>query len=100
MDVNNLSDEDIRSLIASDLSQEDVKTLEEESLKCSSYEQAIKLIPDDLKVSQLIPNEYTKKYEKQTFDAKKYLMESEFMSIDYTPTISFMQPKIFIKQQT
>lgn len=67
---------------------------------CYEREQAIKLIPDDLKMSQLIPNEYTKKFEKQTFDAKKYLMESEFMSIDYTPTISFMQPKIFTKKTT
>jgi len=44
MDVNNLTDEDIRNLIEADLSSEDVKTLQEESLKCSSYEQAIKLI--------------------------------------------------------
>lgn len=44
MDVNKLTDEAIRNLIEADLSSEDVKTLQEESLKCSAYEQAIKLI--------------------------------------------------------
>ena len=42
--VQNLSDEDIKNLISSELSDEQVKNLKEESLKCSSYEQAIKLI--------------------------------------------------------
>jgi hypothetical protein len=44
MDVSNLTDDDIRALISSDLSSEDKKDLQEESLKCASYEQAIKLI--------------------------------------------------------
>ena len=44
MDVNNLTDADIRALIVSDLSVNDIEDLNTESLKCSSYEQAIKLI--------------------------------------------------------
>jgi len=44
MDVSKLTDDDIRALISSDLSSEDKKDLQEESLKCASYEQAIKLI--------------------------------------------------------
>jgi len=43
MDVENLTDEDIRNLIKADLSEEDVLSLKEESLKCYSFEQAIKL---------------------------------------------------------
>lgn len=64
---------------------------------CYEHTDAVKLIPKDLKWSQMVPNEETKKFEKQTFEARNYIMESEFMSIDYTPTISFMEPKIFIK---
>lgn len=67
---------------------------------CYEHMDAVKLIPKDLKTSQLIPNEYTKKFEKQIFEAKNYIMESEFMSIDYTPTISFMQPHVFIQKTT
>jgi len=44
MSVSNWSDEYIRGLISSDLTDEQVKELKEESLKCMSYEQAIKLI--------------------------------------------------------
>jgi len=44
MNIKNLTDEDIRGLIVSELTPEDIATLKEESLKCSSYEQAIKLI--------------------------------------------------------
>lgn len=44
MDVNKLTDEDIRSLIPSNLSNEDIQDLKTESLKCASYEQAIKLM--------------------------------------------------------
>ena len=44
MDVNKLTDEEIRSLIVSDLSEDDIQDLTTESLKCASYEQAIKLM--------------------------------------------------------
>jgi DNA polymerase elongation subunit (family B) len=43
MNIENLTDEDIRGLIKADLSEEDVTNLKEESLKCYSFEQAIKL---------------------------------------------------------
>jgi len=44
MSVSNWSDEYIRGLISSDLTNEQIIELQEESLKCSSYEQAIKLM--------------------------------------------------------
>ena len=44
MDVTQLTDADIRALIVSDLTPADVEDLTTESLKCSAYEQAIKLI--------------------------------------------------------
>jgi hypothetical protein len=44
MDVNKLTDEEIRSLIVSDLTEADIQDLTTESLKCASYEQAIKLM--------------------------------------------------------
>jgi DNA polymerase elongation subunit (family B) len=44
MSVSNWSDEYIRELISSDLTNEQIIELQEESLKCSSYEQAIKLM--------------------------------------------------------
>jgi len=67
---------------------------------CYEHEKAAKLIPKDLETSALVPNEYSKKFENQIFSVRKYIMESEFMSIDYTPTISFIEPKIFIKKST
>ena len=67
---------------------------------CYEHDKAVKLIPRDLNTSTLVPNEYTKKYENQIFNVRAYIMESEFMSIDYTPTISFIQPSIFIKKLT
>ena len=67
---------------------------------CYEHEKAVKLIPKDLNTSTLVPNEYTKKFENQIFSVRTYIMESEFMSIDYTPTISFMQPHLFIKKST
>lgn len=67
---------------------------------CHKRENAAMLIPRDLKTSALVPNEYTKKFENQVFNVNTYIMESEFMSIDYTPTISFMEPKIIIKKIT
>jgi DNA polymerase elongation subunit (family B) len=44
MSVSNWTDEYIRGLISSDLTDEEVKDLKEESAKCAAYEQAIKLI--------------------------------------------------------
>lgn len=43
MNIENLTDEDIRGLIKADLSEEEITDLKEESLKCYSFEQAIKL---------------------------------------------------------
>ena len=43
VDIDNLTDEDIRNLVVEDLSESDVETLKEESLRCYSFEQAIKL---------------------------------------------------------
>ena len=43
MNIENLTDEDIRGLIKADLSEEEITDLKEESIKCYSYEQAIKL---------------------------------------------------------
>ena len=62
-----------------------------------SREDALKLIPNDLKVSILKPNELTKKYEKQDISLKDYLKESEFLNLEYTPTIDFSKPLIFTK---
>lgn len=43
IDIETLTDEDIRNLIVDDLSEKDLEILKEESLKCYSFEQAIKL---------------------------------------------------------
>ena len=60
-------------------------------------EDALKLIPNDLKISMLKPNELTKKYEKQDVSLKDYLKESEFLNTEHTPTIDFNKPLIFTK---
>ena len=62
-----------------------------------SREDALKLIPNDLKISILKPNETTKKFEKQDISIKDYLKESEFLNTEYTPTIDFNKPLIFTK---
>ena len=62
-----------------------------------SREDALKLIPNDLKISILKPNETTKKFEKQDISVKDYLKESEFLNTEYTPTIDFNKPLIFTK---
>ena len=43
VDIDNLTDEDIRNLVVGELCDEDLETLREESLRCYSFEQAIKL---------------------------------------------------------
>ena len=60
-------------------------------------EDALKLIPNDLKISILKPNETAKKFEKQDISIKDYLKESEFLNTEYTPTIDFNKPLIFTK---
>ena len=60
-------------------------------------EDALKLIPNDLKISLMKPNEITKKFEKQDISIKDYLKESEFLNIEYNPTIDFNKPLIFTK---
>ena len=60
-------------------------------------EDALKLIPNDLKISLMKPHETTKKFEKQDISIKDYLKESEFLNIEYNPTIDFNKPLIFTK---
>jgi hypothetical protein len=60
-------------------------------------EAAMKLIPSDFKITRMIPNEHTKKYEKEEFIMKNYLRETDFMCKEYKPTIVFNKPRIFSK---
>ena len=52
-------------------------------------EEALKLIPDDFKLSVMVPNEHTKKFEKEEISLKTYLKSTDFMNLDYKPTIDF-----------
>lgn len=52
-------------------------------------EEALKLIPDDFKLSTMVPNELTKKFEKEEISLKSYLKSTDFMNLDYKPTIDF-----------
>lgn len=52
-------------------------------------EEALKLIPDDFKLSVMIANEHTKKFEKEEISLKSYLKSTDFMNLDYKPTIDF-----------
>ena len=58
---------------------------------------ALKLIPNDLEISLMKPNEITKKFEKQKVSLKDYLKEAEFLNTEYSPTIDFNKPLIFTK---
>lgn len=60
-------------------------------------EAAMKLIPSDFKITRMIANEHTKKYEKEEFTMKNYLRETDFMCKEYKPTIMFNEPRIFTK---
>ena len=54
-------------------------------------------IPSDCKITRNVPNIHTQKFEKVEFTLKKFLKETEFMSIEYKPTIDFSKPRIFTK---
>ena len=58
---------------------------------------ALLLIPSDCKITRNVPNIHTQKFEKVEFTLKKFLKETEFMSIEYKPTIDFSKPRIFTK---
>jgi hypothetical protein len=60
-------------------------------------EQAMKLIPSDFSITRMIANQHTHKFEKVEFTLKNYLKETDFMSIEYKPTIDFSQPRLFTK---
>jgi len=59
---------------------------------------ALKLIPDDLKTSMLIANSNTKKFEKEDFSLKYYLKSTDFMNIEYKPTIDFTTNDLIIEK--
>ena len=60
-------------------------------------DQALKMIPSDFSIIRMVPNSKTNKFEKEEFSLKNYLKETEFMSIEYKPIISFENPRIFTK---
>lgn len=59
--------------------------------------EAMKLIPDDLKTIRLIPDEKTKKFIKEEFNCKDFFKSSDFMKIEYEPTIDFSKDIVFSK---
>ena len=58
---------------------------------------ALMLIPSDCKITRNVANIHTQKFEKVEFTLKKFLKETEFMAIEYKPTIDFSQPRLFTK---
>jgi hypothetical protein len=58
-------------------------------------DQAISLIPSDLKIELMIPNEETKKFDKVKIKLADYLKETDFMKDEYIPTIDFQRPLLF-----
>ena len=58
---------------------------------------ALMLIPSDCAITRLVANQHTHKFDKVDFTLKNFLKETEFMSIEYKPTIDFSQPRIFTK---
>jgi hypothetical protein len=61
---------------------------------------ALLLIPSDFSITRMVANQHTHKFEKQEFTLKNYLKETEFMSVEYKPTIDFSKPRIFTKTRT
>ena len=61
-------------------------------------EDALKLIPNDMKIVQMIPNEQTKKFEKEEYNIKSYLTSTEFMSKKFIPTINFETDDLIFSQ--
>ena len=63
-------------------------------------DKSLKLIPDDLKITIVKPNEHTKKFESQNISLKDFLKSSEFMQYDYIPTVDFDKDLIFTKNKS
>ena len=57
-------------------------------------EEALKLIPNDLKTSVILPNEQTKKIKKFDISLKDYIKNCEFMDLQYIPTIDFEKSQV------
>lgn len=60
-------------------------------------EEAMKLISDDLTVTQKIANTDTEKFEKTVYSLKNYLKSVEFMKTEYKPTIDFRADLVITK---
>jgi hypothetical protein len=60
---------------------------------------AIKLIPDDFKISIVVANEHTKKFEKEEISLKAYLKSTDFMDLEYKPTIEFKSNDLIISKE-
>jgi hypothetical protein len=58
---------------------------------------ALLLIPSDFAITRMVANQHTHKFEKVEFTLKNFLRETEFMAIEYKPTIDFSQPRLFTK---
>lgn len=56
---------------------------------------AIKMIPNDLCVTLMIPDEISKKFKAEEFCVSKYLKSTDFMKDSYKPTIDFTKPLKF-----
>lgn len=58
---------------------------------------ALMLIPSDCAITRLVANQHTHKFDKVDFTLKNFLKETEFMSIEYKPTIDFFSTKNIYK---
>ena len=61
---------------------------------------AVKMIPNDLCITQMIPDEVTKKFKAEEFCVAKYLKSTDFMKDTYKPVIDFTENVIFSKTNT
>lgn len=55
------------------------------------------MIPTDLPVIRMVPDEATKKFKSEKFCVSKYLKSTDFMKDSYKPVIDFTQPITFTK---
>lgn len=61
---------------------------------------ALKLIPDDLKLTDKVADNETKKFVTRKFCVKDYLKSTDFMENNYTPTINYSENRVFTKTET
>ena len=59
---------------------------------------AIKLIPSDFKISIVVPNEHTKKFEKEEISLISFLKSTDFMDLEYKPTINFKNDNLIFTE--